>query len=140
MNSLAFGGKHFIALPPIAATAASATTNGTAIDKALLQYKEGMFVAQLGAATGTPAGVSVAFQVQDSADNSAWANVTDPTLVENAGLLTLTAVSTIGRVAFRPKGLRRYVRLVQVNALTGGSSPTIFASADCYLYGPERTP
>ena len=139
MNSLAFGGKHFQAIAP-AASAASATTNGTSIDAALLQHKEGMFVAQLGASTGTPTGISVAFQVQDSANNSSWANVTDPGLVENSGLLTLTDVNTIGRIAFRPKGLRRYRRLTQVNALTGGSSPTILAAADCYLYGPERTP
>jgi hypothetical protein len=139
MNSLAFGGKHSVAIPPAAATAASAVTNGSAIDKALLQYKEGMFVFQLGAISGGPATSPVTFKIQDSADNSAWADVTDLTLVEVATKV-LSAAGDIGRIAFRPKGLRRYVRLVQTNALTGGSSPTVFASADCYFYGPERTP
>lgn len=137
MNSLSFLGKPFVGVVPGAAMKASATANGTAVDKQLLQYSEAILVLESGAASGSPSAISVTAKLQESDDNSTWTDVTDLTKVEAASK-ELTAASSVLTLAFRPKGLKRYVRAVVTSALTGGSSPTIYVAGVFFFYGPER--
>lgn len=113
--------------------AASGTANGAGVDR--INASSAVLYAQAGAATGGPSAVSVTFQLQDSADNSTFANVTSET-----SLITLSAASTGAELDIDLTGLRQYVRVVGTAALTGGSSPTIPVSAVLVLGGQANLP
>lgn len=71
----------------------------------------------IGAVTGSPSAVSVAFKIQESDDGSTgWTDCTD-----TKGDVTLDAAGEVGVVqALRSK---RYVRVLPTAAFTGGTSP-----------------
>jgi hypothetical protein len=110
--------------------AVNATANGASFDRDTVQklpegpFEDGFLLVQLEAITGSPSAISVTLRIEDSADDSTFAAVTDLAKVE-AATVNFTAVG-IKTVAFRLTGLRRYVRAaVSAITLTGGSSPSV---------------
>lgn len=95
----------------LAVTTGAATTNGTSFDTTTLPAsREIGFVAQY-----TTLGTSATFKVQDSADNSTWADA--------AGFASVTMTATGAYPMSSGKArLRRYVRLV---ATTVGASSVV---------------
>ena len=131
------------AIAPAAARAA-ATVNGAAIDKRSVEAAcgggalEGIIVVDVGASSGSPSAISLTIKLQDSADNSSWADVTSNDIVDSAGDIVLTAESQIQTLGFRLPGLRRYLRVVGTLAFTGGTSPTLLYSASVLIGHPQR--
>lgn len=95
----------------LAVTTGAATTNGSSID--LLTVPGGEEVGFIG--LHTTLGTSATFKVQDSADNSAWADVT------GAASPALTAIGAYA-ISVGKARVRRYVRLV---ATTVGASTVV---------------
>jgi len=108
--------------------AATAAVNGTAIqivsaNQSGSDYSSGQILLYPGAATGSPSALSVACQVQHSADGSTnWTNYSDP---QGAGNLTLTAPSSQATINVNLIAALSYIRLQITPTLTGGSSPSI---------------
>lgn len=114
MKNLAYGVKKVIAL--LVGTAGA--NNGTGVDRA--GYDELELLVSTGAATGTPTSFSVDAKIQDSADNSSFADVS------GLAITAITADNTTGSVAkIDASGLRRYVRVVTTPAYVGGTSPKV---------------
>jgi len=113
--------KSYIGIAPQSVSGASAI-NGTGIDR---EYQNEGFNAVLlalnvGAVSGTPTSFTLTVKLQDSADNSTFADF---------GTLTVVgiAASTIYQLAIDIRGARRYVRAVLTPAFTGGTSPAALA-------------
>lgn len=128
--------------------AGSSPVVGATIDKHdIASVGEGMFeegcfevvsgaLGDAGGSGDAPASAAtVALQVQDSANGSSWADVTDPNLAEQG--VTFTGASKIARVGFRPVALRRYVRITADPTFTGGTNPTIHVAGVCLLSEPR---
>lgn len=113
--------------------AATATVEGVVIDG--LGFRSAVFTAITGAATGTPTGISVACRLQHGtlANGSDMADVTGATA-------TITAVDSAAEINVTLRGLRRYVRIVQALALTGGTTPTLAVAATATLGQPKVGP
>lgn len=118
----------------IAPIAASAATNGSAVD--MEGYGEAMVVVSNGAALGSPSSFTFNAKVQESADGSTgWTDIAGAAIV---------AVTTGNRTAEIPveqlkrAASKRYIRVVATPALSGGSTPTLPISAIVLLGRPER--
>lgn len=120
---------------PIAS--AAATLNGTSIDRAAHSMPLSCLLhTQTGAETGAPTGVSVTSTLQDSADNSAFANY----LYDGVNAATapaVVAISADGNYSIDLTLARRYLRVVTVIAFTGGTTPTIGVAAELVLGGEQ---
>lgn len=123
---------------PAKASVNSADEDGTGINLASVdQYHSGLVLCAIGAATGTPSAVSVAFTLEHSDDDSTYTTATDVN-GDNA-VLTLTGTSaTSGTIDIFPNQLKQYVRLNRTVALTGGTSPTV-PTVGMILLGAGRT-
>jgi hypothetical protein len=110
------------------------SVNGPAIDR--LGYRYAAILFSHGAATGSPMTYSVAFHLEESADNSSWADVEGVAFTYNADSNTsdfdVYSLDLIGR--------KRYLRIVAVATLTGGSSPAMPVAVDMALSGYIREP
>jgi hypothetical protein len=125
---------------PYAAAATSSAANGAAVQLEGIgySYKSAQITLTLGAATGTPTGISVVAQVQQSADGSTnWTSYTD---LYSHGTLTGTAASTSYSQNVILQGAQQFVRLVTTPTLTGGSSPTIATQGVMVLGGSSENP
>lgn len=141
--SIASAQKLFprVMIPPTAP--AAGTVNGTGLEVHQLtgggqNYLSGRLHAKTGLDTGTPTTRQVIFTIQDSADNSAFANLLDA--AGNAQTITITAVSTQSSIAIDLARARRYVRVTAVTSFTGGTSPTLFQECDLVLCGAVQDP
>lgn len=106
----------------VTTTALSASTNGIGTDRR--GYETMAVMAAVGAATGSPTAQNVEVTIQDSADNSTFANLLDRD--GNAVTTTgLTADSTNTYLRVDLSDARRYVRAVADPNFTGGTSPAI---------------
>lgn len=106
-----------VSLNPQAISGSSAV-NGSGVDTK--NYRDAMAVIRTGATSGAPDSFSIAGKVQDSADNSSFADVTGLTFT------AITAVSTTGLLRLNLMGdQRRYLRIVVTPTFSGGTSPSV---------------
>lgn len=114
--------------------ASSETINGASIDR--LGYDSCVLHVLTGAATGSPSAQTADFKIQDSADGTTFADVSS----ETSAIDQITADNTDGELDLDLSGLRRYIRVVCVVALTGGTSPTWPVAASVALGGSDTLP
>ncbi|CAM4166265.1 hypothetical protein G4177_06130 [Corallococcus sp. ZKHCc1 1396] len=126
------------ALPP--AAQAAGTRNGTAID--VSQFQSGVLVANIGASTGTPTTLSVTYSLEASVDGTTgWTAVVD--LDGNALQVASTAGGKAVELDFNLQLLKAdhaFLRVKEVTAFTGGTSPTLFSGVSLVLGGGQRLP
>jgi hypothetical protein len=120
---------------PVAASAG--TRSGTAIDRQ--GFSSGVLVAMSGAATGTPTTQTLDAKIQDSDDGSTgWADYNDGSGV--VSLTQITAVNTVGRKRFNLIRAKRFIRVQEVVAFTGGTTPTLAVGESVILGGAQEEP
>jgi hypothetical protein len=133
--------KALKGVPP--AASAAGTVNGAGIDRMAVTSGEGYLAcvlkAHTGAATGAPTTQTLDVKLQDSADNSSFADYKpDGTTV--AAVPQITAVNSENHVNVDLRNARRYIRAVAVTAFTGGTSPTLASAVDVILCGGAVQP
>lgn len=122
--------KAVFGVAPAAQSAGA--VNGAAIDRQ--GYGSCVLIAQTGAETGSPSARSSTCKLQDSADGStAWADITGASVA-------VAAVNTAGEVDVNLAGAKRYIRVVNTTAFTGGTTPTLASSATVVLGGADKLP
>lgn len=119
MRNLDLVQEHTVALALAPASIASAT-NGASID--LQQFNGGGFQFNVGA------GGNVTFKLQDSADNSTFADVTAPMTINGVLPSVVVNASNVGVLRLDPSNTRRYVRIVAT------PSAAVIASATALLH------
>jgi len=117
---------------------AAGTINGAAIDR------QGFLSCELhhasGAATGSPSSRTVDSKLQDSADGSTgWADY-NPDGAGSGAAAQLTADNTEARKAINLAAAKRFIRVVEVVAFVGGTSPAIPVAASVVLGGADQLP
>jgi len=116
---------------PAARSAGAA--NGAAIDRK--GYGSAILSVITGAETGGPSARSSTCKIQDSADGSTgWADLAD------APTVAVAAVDSVGEAAINLAGAKRYIRVVNTTAFTGGTSPTLLSAATVQLGGADKLP
>lgn len=115
-------------LTPASRTAA---VNGTGVD--LTGYDAATVVLDLGAAGGTTP--SFTFEVQDSADNAAFAAVAAADL-DSGQPAAVTAGGAVVEIGYR--GVKRYLRVAITAA--SGTTPTLLCSATVVRGKPRKLP
>lgn len=117
--------------------AATATVNGGSVDRIAHNLPlSALMRTALGAVTGAPSSFTVQAKVQDSADNSTFADYAPlGTVIQGA---VLAAANSDDLVPVNLSSARRYVRVVETIAFTGGTSPTIEIAADLILSGEQE--
>lgn len=129
--------KPVVGVVPTAS--AAATINGASIDR--INYQSAVLVANTGAETGSPSARSLNAKIQHSTDGSTgWNDYTDPTTGAVAAITAITAASTQAKVAVNLSAAKRYIRVVETVAFTGGTSPTLAVSGHVILGGALVTP
>jgi hypothetical protein len=94
-------------------------------------------------ASGSPAAATLAWKLQESDDNSAWADAKDNTGTTIGATLNVLAAAVdsyarvegiglqpTGTAPTVPGGRKRYLRIVLTPAFTSGTSPAILAYAE----------
>jgi hypothetical protein len=124
-------------IKPVAAVTAnsSGTTNSSAIDRQ--GYESCVLFHSCGAASGSPTAQTADSKLQDSADGStSWGDIS------TAAATQLTADSTSARVSVNLRDLttKRYIRVVNVVALTSGTTPKLPVQATVILGGAATLP
>jgi hypothetical protein len=120
--------------------AASAAINGGSIDRVSHSMAQSCVLhTALGAAAGSPTGISVVSKIQHSPDNSTWSDY-EPDGVNVAQSAALTAADTENSLAVDLTAADRYIRVVTTPTLTGGTSPTVELVADVILGGENTLP
>lgn len=106
--------------------------NGIGIDR--LAYLGAVFAVEVGATSGTPTSFTVDAKVQESDDNSTYADVA------GAAMTQITAINSHGEINVSLAGLKRYVRLYLDAGFTGGTAPKVLMAATCVLGQPKSAP
>lgn len=115
--------------------AGSGAVNGTGIDLTTIgNPKSCVLYAAGGAASGTPTTQTLDAKLQDSADNSTFADLS------GAAITQITADSTEGIVDVNLSSARRYVRVVRTVAFTGGTSPAWPVDSGIVFGGSDTIP
>jgi hypothetical protein len=133
--------KSFIGTVPAAASAG--TRNGSAINRRVNgALALGMtLIAKTGAETGAPSARTLDAKIQDSADGSTgWADYIPPDQTTVGAITQITAASSIAEVEVNLSGAKAFIRVVDVLAFTGGTTPTLGIDTTAVLYGFDRTP
>lgn len=129
-------------LPPLAN--AAGTRNGAAIDRNVaggVMYNSATLYAASGAETGGPTTRTLDAKIQDSADGSTgWADYIPPGQATVAAITQITAVNSEAEVDIDLSGAKRYIRVVETVAFTGGASPTLNSQETVILGGADRIP
>jgi len=121
---------------PVAASAGTRTSD--AIDR--MGFGSAVVFVQTGAAGGTPTTQSVTVKVQDSDDGSTgWADY-EPDTENVATASAVTAVNSSTRLSVNLGYAKRYIRLHETVAFTGGTSPTLGVSSSVTLGGAVTKP
>jgi hypothetical protein len=124
--------KVMVGLPPL--NAAAATRDGAVIDRQ--GYDSCVLFAQAGVSEGTPTSFTHDAKLQES-DASDGTGMTD---VAGAAVTQIVAVSTNQKKNVNLRGVKRYIRVREVIAFVGGTSPKLNASAIVVLGGPDVIP
>lgn len=132
-NSTDAGVLVGIRLGTVPAAVGAGTRNSAAIDR--MGFDSCVLCASTGATTGTPTALSLAAKLQDSADGqNGWAELS------GAAVEPLSSPNAVARVNVRLPTAKRYLRVVETVALTGGTAPTLGASSLIVLCGPDEIP
>lgn len=120
-----------------------ATVNGPAIDRMSIIGRQGymscVLVGECGSATGTPSPQTYDVKLQHSAaSGSGYTDFTDDQ--GNGALTQITADDTSERTNVDLSSAKRYIRVVRVVALTGGSSPALPCFDFVMLGGAQELP
>ena len=115
-------------LPPL--NNAAGTRNGAAIDR--LGYFSCTLFAQAGAEEGSPSARTLDVKLQESDDGS-----TGWTDISGAAITQITAVNTQARKDVNLRGVKRYIRAVEVVAFTAGTSPKLNSVCQVILGGKD---
>lgn len=125
---------------PVAGLAALANSAGTRTGSAIDRLQSGSMANSLtlacnvGATTGTPTTQTYDCKLQDSADGSTgWADLSGASITQKT---TATAGLVQKDVDLLPA--KRYIRVVEVVAFTGGTTPATPAAVDVILGGFDR--
>jgi hypothetical protein len=94
-----------------------------------------VLVVQCGAAAGSPSAYSVAGRLQHSGQSGS--RFTD---ITGAAIAALTADNGIARVAVNLARAKQFIRAVLTPSFTGGSSPSVPASAVIVFGGRDELP
>ncbi|MES5483584.1 hypothetical protein QMZ05_12570 [Bradyrhizobium sp. INPA03-11B] len=117
------------------------TINGTGIDRVVHNLAQSAILHQaVGAVSGGPSAVSVVTKIQDSADNSTFADYAPAPTNSVIAAAALTAQNTENAAAVDLSSARRYIRLVTTVTLTGGTSPAALVVGDLVLAGESQLP
>jgi succinate dehydrogenase/fumarate reductase flavoprotein subunit len=127
-------------VPP--ALYAAGATNGASIDKLAFGNPQSVkLVAQTGAIAGAPAAQTYDAKLQDSADNSTFADYVPPRgVAADAAITQITAANTAAEKNIDVSSSRRYLRAVGTAGFTAGTSPTIGAEAHLVIGGGDTLP
>lgn len=123
--------KAFELQNPVAVTS---TANGTSIDLRGGNYEDGVAIMNIGAVSGTSPTLNT--KIQDSADDSTFADYKEPGSSTVATFTEKTATGGPFRLPLNMRGMRRYMRIV--NTL-GGSSPSFLMDV-ILLAKPKEQP
>jgi hypothetical protein len=124
-----------VGLVPIAS--AGATRNGTGFDRT--GFDSCVLVGELGAATGTPTSFTYDLKIQHSdVVGSGYADYTPPS--GTASLTQQTAGSVVVEKDIDLSAAKQFIRVVEVVAFVGGTSPTLPCSAVLVMGGAEELP
>lgn len=125
---------------PVAGLAALANSAGTRTGSAIDRLQSGsmanslVLACNVGATTGAPSATTYDCKVQDSADGSTgWADLSGASITQKT---TTTAGLVQKDVDLLPA--KRFIRVVEVVAFTGGTSPATPAAVDVILGGFDR--
>lgn len=110
---------------------AASTEAGAGVDRT--GFNSCTLVGVTGASTGTPTTRSAIFKLQDSADNSTFADF------GTAGA-AITAADGSVEVSVNLQGARKYIRAACVVAFTGGTAPETLIGAAIVLGGADKNP
>lgn len=127
--------KAFLGVAPVAHSGTTAV-NGAGIDRST--FASGVLVVTNGATSGSPTSFTVTGKVQDSADNSSFADY-KPDGTNVASLVNSTAGST-AQLDVDLATARQYIRVVTTPAFVAGTSPTVIAGANLVLGGSDTLP
>ncbi|RJS19564.1 hypothetical protein DRW03_21265 [Corallococcus sp. H22C18031201] len=123
------------------ASQAAGTRTGSPID--VSRFQSGVVVGNIAAAANTPTAASVTYSLESSADGTGgWAPVKDVDGVAVqvvADALAAKAVEVDVNLQWLPTG-HTFIRVKEVVALTGGTSPTVVTGATLTLGGGQRLP
>ena len=108
------------------------TITGTGFDRQ--GYLSALLVAKNGAASGAPTSYTIDAKIQDSADNTTFADLT------GASITQITADNTDQTKAIDLSGAKRYIRVVVTVTFVGGTSPKVEVDADVILGGADTLP
>lgn len=129
-----------VSLQPQAISGA-ADVNGGGVDRlgtpAVYMYYSCMLTLAVGASTGTPTSFTVDCRLQDSADNTTFADF-KPDGVNVAKVPQVAAINTVSRVNVNLTTANRYIRAVGKPAFVSGTSPTVLVAAAIILGGSDR--
>jgi hypothetical protein len=126
----------------ISGQASAGTINGAGADAkqdGYGPYACGWITAKLGNITGTPTGQTLTVKLQDSADNSTFADFKDESGSVVQSKVGLSAAG-ITKLPFVAKNARRYLRAVAVLGFTGGTAPKADVGLVLSLSGPVSAP
>jgi hypothetical protein len=119
------------------ASSGGAARNGTGIDRQ--GFHSAVLVCSSGAVTGAPTSFTFAAKVQDSDDNSVFADYKDDGTNVTA-IANITAANSIARKRFSLMRARRYVRVVETVTFVGGTTPTLAVQETVTLGGASEQP
>ncbi len=110
------------------------TRNSAAVDR--LGYGSLTIVSHAGAVTGSPSDQTLDVKLQESADGSTgWTDVSGAAFAQKT-----SATASLRTLDVNLAGVARYVRVVEVIAMTSGTSPTYPHSACVILGGKNKLP
>jgi hypothetical protein len=118
------------------ASSGGAARNGTGIDRQ--GHHSAVLVCTSGAATGTPTSFTFAAKIQDSDDNSVFADFNDGGGV--VAIANIVAVNSIARKRFSLMRARRFIRVVETVTFVGGTTPTLAVQETVTLGGSSEQP
>ena len=101
-------------------------------------WDDAVAVLNVGAASGSPDATSVSMKIQDSDDNSHWADAVDES--GNAIATKPVGASTVTSISFSRSRLRRYILVMVTVAFTGGTTPAVPVSATLVFGSPKVGP
>ncbi len=124
--------KQVCALRPQALAAGN--VNGPVIDR--LGFEDAVLIVSSGVVSGAPTAQTLDARIQhgNAADGSDMADVSGLVITQ------ITAANTDRQLDIDLLPLKRYIRVVATAAFTGGTSPTIQASATIALGAAKEAP
>jgi hypothetical protein len=126
-------------LGTVPAASSAGTVNGTGIDRRGFNFL--ILEAQTGVATGTPTSFTMDVKLQHSdVVGSGYADFQPGGVAIAGAVAQITAVSSRKRKQIDLRGAKAFVRVVNVIAFVGGTSPTLANVATMQLSGADVLP